>query len=113
MAAHPPALMLDVHVHPGRVDSPKLNPVKGQWYLNEECAQRAQRVAQAILACCPQWRVVPVPVDDPAFDTRESELVLAARHLGSTALCIQDYALTAEGTKPLLITLLDAALRAI
>ncbi len=112
MAAHAPALMLDVHVHPGSVDSPKLNPVKGQWYLDEECAQRAERVAQAILACCPQWRVVPVPVDDPEFDTTESELVLAARYLGSTALCIQDYALTAEGTKPLLITLLDAALGA-
>ncbi len=113
MAAHPPAVMLDVHVHPGRVDSPKLNPVKGQWYLNEECAQRAEAVAQAMLACCPQWRVVPVPENTPEFDMTESELVLAAKHLGSTAMCIQDYALTAEGTKPLLITLLDAALGAI
>ena len=113
MAAHPPALMLDVHVHPGRVDSPKLNPVKGQWYLSEECAQRAERVVQAMVACCPQWRVVGVPVDDPEFDMTESELVLVAKHLGSTALCVQDYALTAEGTKPLLLTLLDAALGAI
>ena len=109
----PPALLLSVHVHPGKINSPKLNPVKRRCFPSPNAAARAARTEQAMLACCPEWRIVPVPLDDSEFTMEDSLLVLAARHLGSASFCLQDYALTAEGTKPLLISILDAALEAL
>jgi len=113
LAARPPVLALDVHVHPGEINSPKLNPVKASSYRDGACAERAARVERAVLACCPDWRYVPVPLDDPEFDMQDSLPVLAAKHLGTASFCLQDYALTAEGAGPLLIAVLDAALRAL
>ncbi len=51
-----------------------------------------------------------MPVDDPDFTMEDSLLVLLAKHFGTAAYCVQDYALTPEGTKPLLVELLNAAL---
>ena len=116
LETRPPALLLSVHVHPGKINSPKLNPVKRRCFPSPHAAKRAARMGQAMLACCPEWRIVPVPLDDaadaskPDFTMEDSLLVLAARHLGAASFCLQDYALTAEGTKPLLISILDAAL---
>lgn len=110
---HPPVLFLDVHVHPGEVVEPKLNPVNASSFLSSSAAQRSARVEQSILARCPEWRLVRVPIDDPSFTMEDSLLVLAARHLDAASFCLQDYALTAEGAKPLLITILDAALGAL
>lgn len=113
LEARSPVLLLDVHVHPGRINSPKLNPVKRHCFPSPHTVERAARVEQAMLACCPEWRIAPVPLDDPAFTMNDSLLVLAVQHLGAASFCLQDYAWTAEGTKPLLITILDAALEAL
>lgn len=110
LAARPPVLLLAVHVHPGEVMTPKLNPVKAEWFRTPEDGSRSKRVEQAMLARCPEWRMVPVPLDDPAFTMEDSLLVLAAKELGTAAFAFQDYALTPEGAKPFLIGLLDAAL---
>jgi len=106
----PPVLLLDVHVHPGMTDSPKLNPVKGSSFPDRDSAKRAATAEEAMLSCCPEWRIVAVPLDDPEFSMEDSLLVLAADQFGSAAFCFQDYALTHEGGKPLLIDILDAAL---
>jgi hypothetical protein len=108
-----PTMLLDVHVHPGAYSIPKLNNVKSSWYRDGACAARAMAAEQAMLSVCPDWRIVPVPLDDPDFHMQDSLMVLAARELGSATFCLQDYALTPDGTKPLLISILDAALGAI
>jgi len=113
LVGHPPRLSLDVHVHPGDIVSPKLNNVLPEWYRDGAAAEVAERVGEAMLAQCPEWRLVPVPLDRPDFHMQDSLMVLMAKHLGSAAFCLQDYALTAEGTKPLLISILDAALEEI
>ena len=109
LKAAPPVLFLDVHVHPGKYSEPKLNPVKPESFTDAQAARRSERVRSAILACCPQWRVVSIPLDTPDFTMQDSLPVLLARHFQTAAFCFQDYAHTPEGAKWLLVSVLKAA----
>lgn len=107
-----PALWIDLHVHPGRYNSAKLNPVKGEMYPTPESAQRAARVEAALAQLFPGERNIAVPVDDPEFSMRDSSLVLVAQQLGTAAFCFQDYARTEEGKKAMMVIFMETVLGA-
>jgi len=107
-----PALWIDLHVHPGRYNSPKLNPVKAEMYPTSESADRAGRVEAALAQLFPGERNIAVPVDDAEFSMRDSSLVLAVERLGTAAFCFQDYARTEEGKKAMMVVFMEAVLRA-
>ena len=107
-----PLLWIDLHVHPGRYNTSKVNPVKPECYPDAESASRAERIARNLLSLFDEWRLVAVPVADPDFDMRDSGLVLAAQHFGTASFCFQDYAHTEAGKKAAFVSFMDAALRA-
>ena len=107
-----PALWIDLHVHPGRYNSAKLNPVKAEIYPTGDTAARSTRIETAVAQLFAGERNIPVPLDDPEFSMRDSTLVLAAQELGTAAFCFQDYARTEQGKKAFMVIFMETVLRA-
>ena len=108
-----PAVWIDLHVHPGAYNTPKLNPVKPEVYSTQDLGERAARADRAVAGLFAGERNIPLPLDDPDFSMRDSTPVLAAEQFGTVSLCFQNYALTEEGCKAFMVTFMETVLRAI
>ncbi len=106
-----PVVWVDLHIHPGRYNTPKLAWVRPEYFLNDESAARTQRVQENIMKLCPEWRPVMFPLlDRPDFMMRDHGHVLAAENVGTTGLVFQSYALTEEGKKAMFAKFMESAL---
>lgn len=106
-----PVAWVDLHIHPGRYNSPKLAWVRPEYFLNEAYAARTQRVQENIMRMCPEWRPVQFPLlDRPDFMMRDHGHVLAAETTGTTGLVFQSYALTEAGKNAMFAKFMETAL---